>query len=164
LLWTLAILCAAYLPLFFGQILFFRDIAHWNFPARAFLRDALVHGEFPGWNPYQGLGFAVFADPLYGVFYPPNWLFALVGPGWVASMLNWQCFLHMAWGAAGMCFLARRLGGSTPAMIIAGVEPPRRRARKHMPAAPQAICRKHCQLSMLATQPGPTRAKSQLGG
>jgi hypothetical protein len=121
LLWTLAILCAAYLPLFFGQILFFRDIAHWNFPARAFLRDALVHGELPGWNPYQGLGFAVFADPLYGVFYPPNWLFALVGPGWVASMLNWQCFLHMAWGAAGMCFLARRLGGSPKAMIIAGV-------------------------------------------
>jgi hypothetical protein len=120
-LWTLGILCAAYLPLFFGQILFFRDIAHWNFPARAFLRDALVRGELPGWNPYQGLGFPVFADPLYGVFYPPNWLFALVGPGWVASMLNWQCFLHMAWGAAGVCFLSRRLGGSPKAMVIAGL-------------------------------------------
>ena len=121
LLWTLGILCAAYLPLFFGKILFFRDIAHWNFPARAFLRDALVRGELPGWNPYQGLGFPVFADPLYGVFYPPNWLFALVGPGWVASMLNWQCFLHMAWGAAGVCWLARRLGGSPKATIIAGL-------------------------------------------
>jgi hypothetical protein len=32
-----------------------------------------------------------------------------------------------------------------------------------MPAAPQAICRKHCQLSMLATQPGPTRAKEPIG-
>ena len=120
-LWTLGILCVVYLPLFFGKILFFRDIAHWNFPARAFLRDALLRGEIPGWNPYQGLGFPVFADPLYGVFYPPNWLFALVGPGWVASMLNWQSFLHMAWGAAGACWLARRLGGSPKAIVIAGL-------------------------------------------
>ena len=120
-LWTLGILCAAYLPLFFGKILFFRDLAHWGFPARAFLRDALVRGEFPGWNPYQGLGFPVFGDPLYGVFYPPNWLFLLVGPGWVASMLNWQCFAHMAWGAVGVCLLARRLGGSSKAIIIAGL-------------------------------------------
>jgi Bacterial membrane protein YfhO len=120
-LWTLGILCAAYLPLFLGKVLFFRDIAHWNYPARAFLRDALVRGELPGWNPYQGLGFPVFGDPLYGVFYPPNWLFVLVGPGWVANMLNWQCFAHMAWGAAGVCWLARRLGGSPKAIIIAGL-------------------------------------------
>lgn len=111
----------AYLPLFLGKVLFFRDIAHWTYPARAFLRDALMRGELPGWNPYQALGFPVFGDPLYGVFYPPNWLFALVGPGWVASMLNWQCFAHMAWGAAGVCWLARRLGGSSKAIIIAGL-------------------------------------------
>jgi hypothetical protein len=114
-------LCAAYLPLFLGKILFFRDLAHWNYPARAFLREALARGEFPAWNPLQGLGFPVFGDPLYGVFYPPNWLFLLVGPGWVASMLNWQCFAHMAWGAVGVCLLARRLGGSTKAIIIAGL-------------------------------------------
>ena len=120
-MWTLGILCAAYLPLFLGKVLFFRDIAHWGFPARAFLRDSLVRGELPGWNPYQGLGFPVFGDPLYGVFYPPNWLFALVGPGWVASMVNWQCFAHLAWGAAGVCLLARRLGGSSRATIVAGL-------------------------------------------
>jgi len=119
--WTLAILCAAYVPLFFGRILFFRDIAHWNFPARAFLRETLLSGEFPAWNPYQGLGLPVFGDPLYGVFYPPNWLFLLVPPGWVASMLNWQSFLHMAWGAAGVSWLARRLRASAKAIIIAGV-------------------------------------------
>jgi hypothetical protein len=118
---VLGILCAAYLPLFFGEILFFRDIAHWNFPARAFVRETFLRGEFPGWNPYQGLGFPVFGDPLYGVFYPPNWLFLLVGQGWVASMLNWQCFVHMAWGAGGVCWLARRLGGSSKATIIAGL-------------------------------------------
>jgi hypothetical protein len=121
LLWTIVILSAAYLPLFAGKIIFFRDIAHWAFPARAFLRDSLARGEFPGWNPYQGLGFPVFGDPLYGVFYPPNWLFLLVGRGFVASMLNWQCFLHMAWGAAGVCWLARRLGASGKAIVVAGL-------------------------------------------
>lgn len=121
LLWVLGILCAAYLPLFLGKIIFFRDIAHWAFPARVFLRDSLARGELPGWNPYQGLGFPVFGDPLYGVFYPPNWLFLLVGPSWVASMFNWQCFLHMFWGAAGVCWLARRLGASPKAIVIAGV-------------------------------------------
>ena len=120
-LWTLGILCAAYVPLFFGKILFFRDIAHWNFPARAFLRDVLARGEIPGWNPYQGLGFPVFGDPLYGVFYPPNWLFLFVKGGRVATMLNWQCFFHMAWGAAGVCWLARRLGASSRAVIVAGL-------------------------------------------
>ncbi len=55
LLWVLAILGAAYLPLFLGKIIFFRDIAHWGFPARAFLRDSLARGELPAWNPFQGL-------------------------------------------------------------------------------------------------------------
>lgn len=120
-LWTLAILCVAYLPLFFGQILFFRDIAHWTFPARAFLRESLLHGRLPGWNPYQALGFPVFADPLYGVFYPPNWLYLLVGREGVAPLVNWQCFLHMAWGALGVAFLARRLGAGAMAITVAGL-------------------------------------------
>jgi hypothetical protein len=121
LLWTFAILCVTYLPLFLGQIIFFRDIAHWGFPARAFLRASLASGELPTWNPYQGLGFPVFADPLYGVFYPPNWLYLVVGPGWVASMFNWQCFAHLLWGTAGVCWLARRLGASGKAIIVAGL-------------------------------------------
>jgi hypothetical protein len=36
-------------------------------------------------------------------------------------MYNWQCFLHMAWGTAGVCLLARRLGGSAKAVIVAGL-------------------------------------------
>jgi hypothetical protein len=121
LLWTMLILCVAYLPLFFGKITFFRDIAHWGFPARAFVRASLMRGELPVWNPYQGLGFPVFGDPLYGVFYPPNWLYLLVGPQWVASMFNWQCFAHLVWGTAGVCWLARRLGASSKAIMVAGL-------------------------------------------
>ena len=119
--WVLAILCVAYLPLFLGRIMFFRDIAHGGFAARNFLRDSLLRGELPAWNPYQALGMAVFANPLYGVFYPPNWLYLLVSRDGVATMLNWQAFLHTAWGAAGICWLARRLSISPLGMTIAGL-------------------------------------------
>ncbi len=120
-LWTLAILCLAYLPLFLGRIIFFRDIAHWGFPARSFVRDSLLAGELPRWNPYQALGFSVFADPLYGIFYPPNWLYLAVGRDSVATLFNWQCFLHMAWGALGVSFLVRRFCGSAAAIAVAGL-------------------------------------------
>jgi len=63
-LWVALALAVVYLPMFFGRIVFFRDIAHWIFPARIFVRDSLLRGELPAWNPLQGLGFAAFSNPL----------------------------------------------------------------------------------------------------
>lgn len=117
----LAILAALYLPLFWGRIIFTRDIAHWIFPARWFVRQAILSGELPLWNPYQGLGFPVLGDPLYGVFYPPNWLVLIVGPGWVANAVSALDFLHMAFGGLGVFFLARRLRATPLAATIAGL-------------------------------------------
>ena len=111
-LWVVVILCLVYLPLFFGQIVFFRDIAHWTVPARAFLRDSFARSELPVWNPLQAVGFPVQANPLYGVFYPPNWLFLLVSSGRVAIMQTWLDFAHLLWGSAGVFLLARRLRGT----------------------------------------------------
>jgi hypothetical protein len=116
--WVVLALGVVYLPLAWGQIVFFRDIAHWTFPARAFVRDSLLRGEAPTWNPFQALGFAALSDPLYGVFYPPNWLFMLVGSSRVASLLSWLDFAHLVWGSAGMFWLARRLRGTA---VSAGV-------------------------------------------
>jgi len=56
----LAILAGLYIQMFFGRILFTRDIAHWILPARWLVYRALRAGELPLWNPYQGLGFPVF--------------------------------------------------------------------------------------------------------
>ncbi|MBN2576102.1 MAG: YfhO family protein [Deltaproteobacteria bacterium] len=117
----LLILVALYFPLFLGNILFTRDIAHWIFPARAFVRATLLAGELPVWNPYQGLGFPVLGDPLYGVFYPPNWLLLLVGSSWVANALGALDFSHMAWGGLGVFFLARRLRAAPLAAGIAAL-------------------------------------------
>jgi hypothetical protein len=120
-LWVALALALVYLPIFFGRIVFFRDIAHWIFPARVFVRDSLLRGELPAWNPLQGLGFATFSNPLYGVFYPPNWLFLLVGRDWVGAMLTWQDFAHLVWGSAGVFWLARRFRATSVSAIIAAL-------------------------------------------
>jgi hypothetical protein len=99
-------------PLFWGQILFHRDLAHWNFPARVFLRDSFLRGDWPFWSPTQALGFSVMSDPLYGLFYPPNWLYMLVGSGWVATLLTGQALAHVLWGGFGIFLIARRMRGS----------------------------------------------------
>ena len=70
--WLFFLVAAAYLPIFWGEIVFFRDPAHWNFPALAFARQALLRGEFPHWNAFVGLGVSVWANPLYAILYPPH--------------------------------------------------------------------------------------------
>ncbi len=119
--WLLAILALIYLPLFFGRIIFTRDIAHWIFPARQFVRQSLLAGELPLWNPYQGLGFPVLGDPLWGVFYPPNWLLLLVPASWLANAVGALDFIHMVWGGLGVLVLARRLRATGLAATVAGL-------------------------------------------
>ena len=121
LLWLLLVLGVAHLPIFFGQIIFFRDSSNWTAPARWFVRHAILEGDFPSWNPQQGLGFPVFASPLYGLFYPPNWLYLLVPESWVAAMVTWQSFLHVVWGSLGIWLLARALGASRVGACVAGI-------------------------------------------
>jgi hypothetical protein len=111
----------AYLPMFLGKIIFIRDVAAWNLPARWFLREALLRGDSPFWNPHQGIGLSVASSPLYGVFYPPNWLFLLVPNHLLASMLTWQSFAHLVWGGFGMVLLARRMGANGTGSGVAGL-------------------------------------------
>jgi hypothetical protein len=108
-------------PLFWGQILFHRDLSHWNFPVRAFFRDSVLRGDWPTWVPIQALGFPVMADPLYGLFYLPNWLYLLVGSGWVATLLTGQALAHVLWGGLGIFLMARRLGGSPTVVSVSAV-------------------------------------------
>jgi hypothetical protein len=119
--WVAVILAAVYSPMFTGAIIFFRDPAHWNTPARWFLHASLRRGELPWWNPDQGLGFPVLGDPLYGLFYPLNWLFALGDADTVARMVTWQSFAHLVWGSAGISLLATRLGSGRAGAVVAGL-------------------------------------------
>jgi hypothetical protein len=100
-----AALALVHLPLLFGQVYFYRDVGRWLFPARAFVLAARAAGESPLYNPAQGLGLAVAASPLHGVWYPVWWL-----PGASARALSYLLVLHLAWGAAGMMLLGTRFG------------------------------------------------------
>jgi Bacterial membrane protein YfhO len=120
-LWLTAVLSLAYIPVFFGRIAFLRDVLHWTYPARWFVRESLLRGDLPLWNPDQGLGFSVLANPLYGLFYPPNWLYLVTPRALVASMVTWQAFAHLLWGSLGILVLARRLRLPAAAAGIAGV-------------------------------------------
>ena len=110
-----------YWPMLAGHIVFHRDTALWVFPARWFVRQSLRAGELPAWNPYQGLGFPLLADPQYGVFYPPHWLFLLVPDGLVAHLASWLSLAHLIWGGVGMLLLARRLGAGPVGAAVAGL-------------------------------------------
>lgn len=111
----------AHFPILLGQIVFHRDPAHWTFPARWFVRDAILRGDSPFWNPLQGLGFSTLGNPLYGIFYPPNWLYLATPIDWVASMVTWQSLAHLLWGAFGTMALARRLGATSLGVAVAGL-------------------------------------------
>ncbi len=85
---------------------------------KVYLRDTLMAGELPLWNPYTLLGRPFLADPEVGAFYPPTWLF-IVLPESVAYWL--MVSGHFAIGGWGMSRLARAWGAPSMAAIFAGV-------------------------------------------
>lgn len=119
--WLCVLVALAYAPIFWGQIIFFRDPAHWNYPARAFVRHTLLSGHFPHWNPFVGLGVPVWANPLYGIFYPPNWLLLAVPQSLVASALTWQSAAHTLFGGIGVYMLAKQFRCGGVACLVGGV-------------------------------------------
>ena len=115
----LAGLAVLYFPLLAGQILFQRDIGRKIFPARWFLRDALVRGDSLLWNPLQGLGLSTVANPLNQLTYPLNAVFFISSS---PQLISWWLLLHLAIGGVGIMLLARALGArSLAATLIAGI-------------------------------------------
>ena len=105
--WLGAVVAVAYAPMWGGSVLFFRDIFRHTYPVRHFMKAMVLRGELPVWNPDLALGVSAFSNPLWGHFYPPNWL-CLVGPlPWTITFVH---FLHVLWGGLGTIALARRFG------------------------------------------------------
>ncbi len=92
-------------------------ISHW--PNAFFIRAAWQEwGSFPLWNPQILSGAPLAADPLFGIWYPPNWL-TLILP--ISIGLNLIFWLHLGWGGLGMYYLARTEGVDRGGAIIAGI-------------------------------------------
>src|SRR5205814_497468 len=114
----IAITSLVYWPLWRGDVLFFRDLTRWIFPARWFVRTTLARGQSPLWNPDVGLGFAVMGDPLYGLFYPLNLLYSVGPTAWAVTAVS---FLHLLLGGAGMLALARALRVGWAGSLVTGL-------------------------------------------
>jgi hypothetical protein len=112
------IVIVVFLPGFLGQVVFMRDPAHWTFPMRTLVRQALLEGRLPSWDPTQALGFPLLADPLVGLLYPPNFLYLLPNTAWMVTL---DSLLHVLIGALGVVALLRRLRVAGVAALVGGI-------------------------------------------
>ncbi|PKO07546.1 MAG: hypothetical protein CVU41_02300 [Chloroflexi bacterium HGW-Chloroflexi-3] len=68
--------------LLYGRVIFWGTTSLQFIPWYQFFFDTLINGDFPLWNPYNGMGVPFIANHQSAVFYPLNWvllIFYLVG-------------------------------------------------------------------------------------
>lgn len=83
------------------------DITAQFLAMRAFPRAALLHGEWPLWNPWMLLGQPWLGNPQAAAWYPPNWCVAAFDH---PAAWSWCLVLHQIWGGWGTYCFCRRLG------------------------------------------------------
>jgi hypothetical protein len=92
-------------------------ISHW--PNAQFVNFALDEwGQVPLWNPTILSGMPFAADPLSGLWYPPNWLAVLLPS---VRAFNALFLTHLLWGAIGMWSFVRRLEIGKAAAIFSAL-------------------------------------------
>jgi hypothetical protein len=93
-------------PLFWGDILGYRDAANYYLPSFEWQLRQWGAGEVPLWNPHDNLGTPHLADASSSVFYPGKLLFAL--PLDYVRLFNLYTALHVLLAAATSYVFARR--------------------------------------------------------
>lgn len=106
------------------RALFIRDLSRYYYPTKRIVREVILSGELPVWNPYYSAGQPMAANPEYEVFYPPQWLILLpdydlgyrlhiIVHFWIAVIGAWALFrgLRLARPAAAAGTLGFALGG-----------------------------------------------------
>ncbi len=115
---VIALGAITYRAVFEGRVAAGRDVYRMFIPDAAFLRECLLNGEWPLWNPYLRLGQPFAATLQSQAFYPPRILATLVaGPIWALTV---EHLIHVAIAATGTFLAARRLGASGIASAVAG--------------------------------------------
>ena len=99
-----------------GEVLFAGDLHQTFEPYHSILDDSFRTGSLL-WTSRVHNGAPVLANPIHQALYPPNLLFAWLDPGRAQSVLT---LLHVLWSALGIALLARRLGRSRAAAVLAG--------------------------------------------
>ncbi|MGD2251863.1 MAG: hypothetical protein PVF70_02995, partial [Anaerolineales bacterium] len=92
-------------------------VSHW--PNAVYVRRAMQDwGQLPLWNSAILGGAPFAADPLSGMFYPPNWLAMLLPASLGFNLLFW---LHLAFAGLGMWKLLRAKGVGMAGALLGGL-------------------------------------------
>jgi len=115
---SIAVLVAS-LPVLKGlttsSIFCLRDLSFYFWPEHLWIRDAMMSGTFPFWDPYVGFGQVALADPVRHMLYPPMMLLRLVPSA--ALGFNIAVALPFPVAAAGLyLFLRRRVSDRAAAL------------------------------------------------
>lgn len=89
-----------------------------NLAWKTLIRDALLSGELPLWNPFVLAGVPLLAAGQAGALYPPGILFVLMD---LYAGYGWYTLLHLLLIGLGTYLFARRLGLSPAASLVSAV-------------------------------------------
>jgi len=103
----------------FQRAFFIMDHSLQNYPFRHYVSTCLQEGTSPLWCPYIGAGFPLFAEGQSGVFFPLNFITAILVSGWKNYSL--QVLLTLALGALGMVLYLDSLKLRTAATFFGSV-------------------------------------------
>lgn len=99
------VLFAPYFNPPFGKMLYGGDIYDAYYYWKGYLRESILTGAIPFWNPYNFSGTPFLAHPSINIFYPPNWLF-IISP--LDTSFTVYMFLHMVIAGWTMYWLGRQ--------------------------------------------------------
>lgn len=88
------------------------------YPWRLLAARELRAGRFALWNPHQFCGYPIVGNGQSALFYPPNWLLALVDVRWGMGLL---AALHSLLSAWLTYLFARRIGIAPLAAVFSGL-------------------------------------------
>ena len=94
---------------------YFADLVRFHHPGKKVLRDIVLRGEFPYWNPTISAGQPLAANPQHEVFYPLNWLIFLPNFDTGFQLL---ILVHIALALVAMFALLRSMNLQRPAAMF----------------------------------------------
>lgn len=125
--WLIAILYFSTLTLLlFGDALFDpqrvisapgSDLPQLFYPLRRFAFDEMKAGRLPLWNPYVMGGIPAYANSLYALLYPPNWLHLILP---INLAINLIIAMHVLLAGLFTAIWCRWRGSSITASLLAG--------------------------------------------
>jgi hypothetical protein len=104
------VILIAFYPLWWsGEVLAFRDSLHFFYPLWSYV-DSLqgTEGCLPFWNPWDGLGNSVVAEPTSMIFYPPRWGL-LLRFGTIENRIGWFLVGHLVFTYFGWIYCGSQL-------------------------------------------------------